>query len=99
MCFQMADACDIQSHSNFRRQGMFKAGIYFQMARENIAYYFWVGNVALFDSHRDAITAFPGSSVSDWTVALNTWNTTREDTAEKDLKYQTPSLHVKGKQT
>ena len=57
----------------------------------------------LFESHRDAITAFPGSLVSDWTMALNTWNTTRdsedagrrEDTANKDRTAQTPLCPIK----
>ena len=32
----------------------------------------------LFDLHHDAIASFPGSSVSDWTVSLNTWNMNRD---------------------
>ena len=61
--FCMADACDIQLHSKFRRRAKFEVGIYFKTSRENIAYCPPVGNVALFDSHRDAIAAFSGSSV------------------------------------
>ena len=59
---------------------------------------FLVWDVALFDLHRDAIAAFPGSLVSDWTVALNTWNKNRyledsgwrEDTTERARMAQTP---------
>ena len=107
LCFQTADACDIQSHSNFRLREKFEAGIYFQTARENIAYCSPVGNVALFDPHSNSITAFPWSSVSNWTVALNTWNTTRysedagrrEDMADKDRTAQTQCRPVKVKHT
>ena len=61
--------------------------------------------MALFDSHFDAITAFLGRLVSNWTVALKTWNTTREykdagrreDTTDKARKAQTTSQSVKGK--
>ena len=40
----------------------------------------------MFDSHCNAIVALPGSLVSDWTVALNTCNTTRdlEDTVRSE---------------
>ena len=52
----------------------------------------------LFNSTCDAIAAFTVSSVSNWTVDLNTWNTTRkseeagrrEDTAERAKMTQTP---------
>ena len=68
------------------------------MPSDNISHCFPVGNVALFDSHRDAIATFPGSSVSDWTMALNNWNTTRQSedagrrgyTSERSRRYQTP---------
>ena len=64
-----------------------------------------VGNVAVFDSHNDVINVFPGSSVSDWNLALNTWNTTRdskdagrrEGMAEKARTAQNPRHPVKGK--
>ena len=54
--------------------------------------------MALFDLHRDAIANFLGRYVSDWTVALNIWNTTRdledegrrEDTGERSSREQTP---------
>ena len=54
--------------------------------------------MALFDSHHDAITDFPGILVSNWNVALNTWNTARdsedvgsmEDTSERARMAQTP---------
>ena len=57
----------------------------------------------LFDSHRDGIAAFPGSSVSDCTVVLNIWNTIRdsedagrrEDTTEKASMAQTLHHPVK----
>ena len=65
MCFQTADACDIQSNFNFRFLAKFEAGIYLKMSRENITYFYPVGNVELFDSHRDSITTFLGSLVSD----------------------------------
>ena len=63
--------------------------------------------MVLFDSHRDAINNFLGRSVSDWTVALNTWNTTRdfedavrrENTMDKARKAKTPRRPVMGKQT
>ena len=71
MCFQTAGACDIHSHSNVHLQAKLEAGIYFRMPRDNIAHCFLVGDVELFESHGDAIAAFTGSSVSDWTVALN----------------------------
>ena len=47
---------------------------------------FTVDNVAFFDLHCDVIAAFPGILVSDWTVALKTWNTTRdlEDTGRSE---------------
>ena len=53
--------------------------------------------MALFDLHRDSIAAFLGRSDSDWTVALNTWNTNRdledavrrEYRVEKSSRYQT----------
>ena len=70
MCFQTAGDCDVQSHYYFR--------IYFWTPRENIVHCFPVDNVELLDLHRDVIAAFTGSLVSDWTVALNTWNTTRD---------------------
>ena len=60
-----------------RRRAKFEAGIYFKTSRENITYCSPVGNVALFESHRGAITAYLGRLVSDWTVDLKTWNTTR----------------------
>ena len=104
--FQTADTCNIQSHSNFRRRVNFEAGIYLQTARENIAYCFPVDTVTLFGSHFDAIKSFPWITVSDWTVALNTWNTTRgsdyagrrEDKMDKTRMHQTPFNHVKFKQ-
>ena len=73
----------------------------------DIAYCSPVGNVTLFDSRRDAITAFPGSSLSDWTIALNTLNTPRgseyagrrEDMVDKARTAQTPRRPVKDKQT
>ena len=54
--------------------------------------------MALFDSHRDAIATFPGISVSNWTVDMNTWNTTRdledivrrEEMDKRSRKVQTP---------
>ena len=78
MYFQMADTCNIQSPSNFYHRLKLEAGIYFKTSRENIVYSSLVGNVALFDSHHNSITAFPGSSVSDRSIDLNIWNTTRE---------------------
>ena len=78
MCFRMADSCNIQSHYNYRRQEKFEAGIYFKTPRENISYCSPVGNTAFFDSHHNAITAFLGSLVSNWNMALKNWNTTRE---------------------
>ena len=48
------------------------------MPRENIAHFLPVGNVPLFDLNHDIIVALTGILVSDWTVALNTWNTTRD---------------------
>ena len=47
---------------------------------------FTVGYVELFDLHCNAIAAFPGSLVSDWTLDLNTWITTRdlEDTGRSE---------------
>ena len=74
----MADACNVQLHSNVRRRAKFEAIIYFRTSWENIAHFSPVGNVALFDSHRDAIINHLGRSVSNWDVALNTWNTTRD---------------------
>ena len=63
--------------------------------------------MSLFDSFRDAIAAFPGNSVSDRNVALNTWNTTREseytgkreDTVDKARTDQTPERPDKGENT
>ena len=54
--------------------------------RENIVNCFTVGYVELFALHCNAIAAFPGSLVSDWTVALKTWNITRdlEDTGRSE---------------
>ena len=57
----------------------------------------------LFESHRDAITAFMGRSVYDWTVVLNTWNTTRdfeymgrkEDMGDKYRMAQPPRWPIK----
>ena len=54
--------------------------------------------MALFDSHCDSISTFPGRLVSYWTVALNTWNKNRdsedigrmEDMAERSGMAQTP---------
>ena len=74
----MVGACDVQSHSNVLCQAKLEASIYLQTPRENIAHCFPLGDVALFDLYCDTIAAFLGSSVSDWTVALNTWNTTRD---------------------
>ena len=62
--------------------------------------------MTLFGSHRDAIKSFPWISVSDWTVALNTWNTTRdsgyagrrEDKTDNTRMAQTPFNPVKVKQ-
>ena len=61
----------------------------------------------MFDSNRGVITTFPGILVSNWTKALNTWNTTRDsedagrrkDTTEKARITQTPLLPVKLEQT
>ena len=78
MCFQTADTCNVQSHSNFRRRVKLDKGIYFRTSRENIAHFSPVGDVVLFDSNCGVITTFPGILVSNWTKALNTWNTTRE---------------------
>ena len=64
MYFQMACDCDIYSHSNICLREKFEAGIYLRTQRDNIAQCFLVGNVVLFDSHRDAIHAFPESLVS-----------------------------------
>ena len=41
-------------------------------------YFSPVGNMELFDCHCDPIVAFTGNLVSNWTLALNTWNATRE---------------------
>ena len=54
--------------------------------------------MSLFDSHRDAISNFLGRLVYNWTVAINTWNTTRyledevrrEEAAERDKMARTP---------
>ena len=78
MCFQTAEDFDVQLHSNVRRRAKFEAGIYFRTSRENIAHFSPVYGVTLCDYHCDNITTFFGSLVSNWTVALNTWNTTRE---------------------
>ena len=59
------------------------------------------------DSRCDAITAFLGRSVSNWTVALKNWNTTRDSedagrrkaTAYKARTAQTPCRPVKVKHT
>ena len=96
--FQTAGACNVQSHSKIRRRAKLEASIYFWTPRGNILHCFLVWDVALFDLHRDAIAAFPGSLVSDWTVALNTWNKNRyledsgwrEDTTERARMAQTP---------
>ena len=61
-----------------RRWEKFEAGIYFWMPRKNIAHCLPVGNVPLFDLNHDIIAALTVILVSDWTVALNTWNTTRD---------------------
>ena len=45
---------------------------------DNIEHCLLLCIVELFNSHRDAIADFTGSLVSDWTMALNTCNTSRE---------------------
>ena len=88
----MAGACGVQSHSNVRHRTKFEAGKYFRMPRDNIEHCFPVGEVLLFDSHRNAIV------LSNCTVDLNTCNTTRdlegvgsrEEIAEKARMAQTP---------
>ena len=63
--------------------------------------------MALFDTHRNVITAFPGRSVSGWTVSLNTWNKTidsedkgsLDDTTDKSRTDKTSRRPVKYKQT
>ena len=63
--------------------------------------------MALFESHRNAIVGFPGMYVSDWTMALNTCNITkdfkdtvrREDTAEKARMDHTPQRPVESEHT
>ena len=82
VCFQMADACETQSPSNFRHWEKFEAGIYLQKAREIITYLSPVGNVALFNFHCNTITAFLESLVYDWNVSLNTWNTNNDSEEE-----------------
>ena len=71
--------------------GKFRSGHLFLDVKGKNSHCFPVGDMALFNLHRDSIANFPGRSVSDWNVALKTWNTTRdleysgrrEDTAER----------------
>ena len=51
--------------ADFHRWAKFEAGIYLMTSREKIEYFSSVGNVALFDSHHNTITAFTGSLGSD----------------------------------
>lgn len=78
MCFQTEGTCDVQLHPNVCQLAKFEAVIYFRTPKDNIVHCFLVANVALFDSHHDTIAAFLGSLVYNWTVALNTWNITRD---------------------
>ena len=63
--------------------------------------------MAFFDSRCDSITAFLGRSVSNWTMALKNWNTTRDSEeagkrghmAENASTAQTPHRTVNGRQT
>ena len=88
----------MSSHIPTSIDGKTSRRAYFSGTKGEIAHYFPVGNVALFDLHRYAIASFLGISASNWTVALNNWNTTRdsedagrrEDTAERSRMSQTP---------
>ena len=68
-------------------------------------YFSPVGNMELFDCHCDPIVAFTGNLVSNWTLALNTWNATRdsedivrrEDMAERSRMAQSNAARIKGK--
>ena len=74
---------------------------------KKIAHCYPVGNAELFDSSCDSITAFPGISVSNCTMALKTWNKTRESenavrreyTMYKAIKSQPPRQPVKDEHT
>ena len=50
------------------------AGIYFRdLPQENFTYCAPVGDVGLWESHRDLVGAFASSLLSDWTLDLETW--------------------------
>ena len=63
--------------------------------------------MVLFDSHRDDITTFSGILVFGWTVALKTWNTTRDsedagrrdETENKASTDQTSRCPIQGEET
>ena len=84
--------------------GKIRGGHLFPDVKGGKVYFSLVDNVAFFESHHDAIAVFLGRYVSNWTVALNTWNTTRDsedtrrrqDTVEKSRMAQTSHLPDKG---
>ena len=66
------------------------AGIYFRdLPRENFTYCAPVGDVGLWESHRDLVGSFVSSSLSEWMLDLDTWeNTAKAEEEEELLKHR-----------
>ena len=70
---------NVQAHSAPICRKPVCTGIYFRYPpRENFAYCAPVGDVGMWTSHWDLVVSFSSSSISEWTLALNTWDNTGE---------------------
>ena len=71
VCLKPIKDCEVHAHSDPGSQNHMSAGIYFRdPPRENFMYCALVGDVGLWESHRDLVGAFFSSSLSEWTLAL-----------------------------
>ena len=78
---------EVQAHSAPGCWNISSAGIYFcAPPQENFVYYALVGDVRLWEFYRELMVSFSSSYISEWTLALDTWENTSEAEEEDSPK-------------
>ena len=82
--------CKVQAHSAPDLRKPMYAGIYFcDPSRDNFSYCAPLGDVGLWESHRDLVGSFVSSSLSEWMLDMETWeNTAKAEEEEELLKHR-----------
>ena len=88
VCLQPIRECKLQAHSAPSRRNPVNDGILFRAPPwYNLTYSTPVGDVGMWAYHHYLVVSFFSSSISEWKMALNTW----ENTEDVEFKYQSPN--------